>query len=433
MKLRHCFALILSFIYLLSFCGCSNNPTAIEEIEVTTDTPFEADLTTKPPATDKSTESSPTIDSNNTGTIIFDNRWDYDESDYSNPNEDALTHWEEFKQLKESGASYDELCSVLSEVVSDDEQFVPGYVEYARHILLNYYECESNFPPSNAMNCLTRGYYNTGDPLFMELKEFLGWEELSKTIEQANDALKGCNSAAAFELINTLPADYSGIIEAERILGILNDFNDAYYYLILGPALGNQYIVHFQIDGTYERVKMNEDGIYDTGTWEYNTLGDYTISFADLQFYDRGDIFYWIEYDSNYDAHEYGMRLSEDSSAKEQFDYIANLAAETTPVSSIATALTANNWQVEDGWYYSFNDDGTGMMSMEDNSISYGLTYFDHPEKENTVIITPSDMPYDFNWIYDPASGSFKQESYGYDMVTDTTQVFYADVYIYNG
>ena len=100
-------------------------------------------------------------------------------------------------------------------------------------------------------------------------------------------------------------------------------------------------------------------------------------------------------------------------------------------VSDLITILLSESWQIDEGWYYRFNDDGTGIVSMEDNSYSYGVTYFEHPERDNAIIIASMDMPEDFTWIYDPATGKFQQESYGYDITTDTSSVYYADVSVY--
>ena len=424
MNIRRFLAFIFIVTLILVLYGCSNKTAELAK-PTTTVTPTETDPT---PTVALPSEDNP-IEEN----IILNKEWNYDESVYVVTSEDAKESWEEFQNQRDNGAPTDEILSTLSQVIIDDELFVPGYIEYARYYLLQYNETGDPTCPSNAMNVLTQGYANTSDPLLNQLKESLGWGELSKIIEQANEALKERNSAAAFEIINTLPDQYFNILEASQIISILNDFDDTYYYLIMGDTLGKQYIVHFQIDGTYERVKMNEDGIYDSGTWESSFLEDWDIRFADLQFQGATGSYFWVEYDSEYNAYEYKLNISIDGKAKEQFEYIAALGKESSVGSEMVSILTNSKWQVDEGWYYQFNNDGTGIVSMTDNSYSYGISYFEHPEKENAVIILSSDMPEEYTWLYDPASGTFTQESYGFDMSTDTAYVFYMDVFVYNG
>ena len=426
MKVQRILAIILASVLLLSLCGCNaKNATSEPAVTNTAEIPAETENSVT-----EATEMSPEAESKAISPIVFSNDWQYQENDYASPNEAAAEKWSEFHAQQEENASTWDIIATLSEVVVNDPQFVPGYIAYAQSYLINYNETGDPSSPSNAMNILTQGYAETGDPLLMELKESLGWEEWNQIIEEANNALAQRDYHGAFEIINTLPEEYSGILEANRVITILNDFADTYYYLILGPALGNQYIVHFQIDGTYERVKMNEDGIYDTGTWEYSFLEDWDLRFADLPFYATGDGYKWIEYDSQANAFEYTLTPGNEEQIKEQFTNIASLEPE---VSDLIAILLSESWQIDEGWYYRFNDDGTGIVSMEDNSYSYGVTYFEHPEREGAIVIASMDMPEDFTWIYDPATGKFQQESYGYDVTTDTGSVYYADVNVYKG
>ena len=424
MKVQRTLAIILSSVLVLSFCGCgAKSATSEPVVKNTAAIPAEAENSVT-----EATEVVPEEETKTVSPIVFSNDWQYQENDYASPNEDAAEKWNEFRAQQEGKASTWDMIATLSEVVINDPQFVPGYIEYAQSYLINYNETGDPSSPSNAMNILTQGYAKTGDPLLMELKESLGWEEWNQIIEEANDALAQRDYHGAFEIINTLPEEYFGILEANRVITILNDFADTYYYLVLGPALGNQYIVHFQIDGTYERVKMNENGIYDTGTWEYSFLEDWDLRFASLPFYATGDGYKWIEYDSQANAFEYTLTPGDAEQIKEQFANIAGLELE---VSDLITILLSESWQIDEGWYYRFNDDGTGIVSMEDNSYSYEVTYFEHPERDNAIIIASMDMPEDFTWIYDPATGKFQQESYGYDITTDTSSVYYADVSVY--
>lgn len=430
MKNRKLPAFILAAILLLlSLCGCGSKNTDSENLEET----LVLDGSNESGAS--STTNLPSSGNLTAEKIVFGKNWDYEESFYSAPTGDARAAWDKFKEHRDAGAPTDELLSILSGVTVNDKLFVPGFVEYSRYYLIHFNETGDTSSSSNAMNVLTEGYANTGDSLFLELKEDLGWSHLSEIINHAEEALKQRDSASAFEIINTLPDRYFSILEATRIIRVLNDFNDAYYYLIMGHTLGHQYIVHFQIDGTYERVRMNEDGVHDSGTWELSMLEDWDIRFADLQFQGSSGSYFRIEYDSNYNPYEYTLNINKDGHAKEQFEYIAGLGSEpgTESVSGIVSALIGSKWQVDEGWYYKFNADGTGIISMVDDSYSYNFTYSEHPERENAVIITPSDVPDDYTWIYDPANDTFTQESYGFDMNTNTSSVFYMDVYVYNG
>ena len=422
MKIQKLSSLILAFALLLGVGGCGGNKEAASSEQQVSSGNVSAEKITAP--TDQTADG-----------IAFSKDWECDENNYGAPNEGTKEHWEEFKVRRDAGAPTDELLSILSEVVADDEQFVPGYLEYARYYLLHYNETGDPTSPSNAMNILTRGAAKTGDPLFNKLKESLGWNELNETIKQAEEALKQRDRAAAFERINSLPEEYFNILEANRIISILNDFDDTYYYQIMGHTLGQQYIVHFQIDGTYERVRMNEDGIHDTGTWESSALEDWDIRFADIPFQGSGGSYFCVEYDSNYNKYEYQLNISKDGAAREQFAYIAGLGNQTNdePLSDMMAMLTGNKWQADEGWYYTFRTDGTGTVSMIDGGYSYGVTYFEHPEKENAVIIVSSDMPEEYTWIFDLTKGTFQQESYGYDVTTDTVSVYYKDVSVYNG
>ena len=420
MKKQVIFIIILTFLLSFSLSACKQDTAPLNKSDAETQVMTEAAATDPKPASTDSAQA-----------FTFSENWRYNESDYTFQNADAQNAWNEFKRLLDSGASTDECITALSCVTVADSGYVPGAIEYAKHYMLRYLETGDPSSPSNAMNALTVCYAATEDPILMTLKNEMGWNEYRVIIESALEALQQNNSANAFELLNTLPEEYFNILEVAQVLTALNYFDDTYYYLILGPALGNQYIVHFQLDGTYERVKMNEDGIFDSGTWSFGSCVESSLYLDNgLTFQGAGGSYSHTEYDADYNPIEFTLNINTDGMAKDQF---AGIAAVQTEVTGLAALLVANLWQVDEGWYYRFHDDGTGIISMVDDSYSFSFTYKEHPEKENTVMIVPDEAPDEYEWVYDPVSGTFSQISHGYDINTDTMSTFCAEVSVYNG
>lgn len=255
--------------------------------------------------------------------IELDASWNYELTDQM-PNEEAAMYWERFLSQKENDATTSELIASLCYVTSRDAEFIPGLIEQARYYILDYNETGDTTSPADALNTLTYGYTHTGNPLFLELKNSLDFPAIEEIILRAEEALKENNNSLAYKIIHELPEHYFYIAEASRILTLLEKMDDTYYYLVLGPAAGNQYIVHFKLDGTYERVKLNQDGIYDSGEYKYEIMKPWNLSFAGLQLVDRNTDYYWVEYESHQKTKEYIMTEDTEGRAKAQFEEIAN-------------------------------------------------------------------------------------------------------------
>ncbi len=426
-------ATLLAICLLLGLAACGSSPDRAEPDTADKSEDKTNDLPENPPAPE---ESQPAVIGPMGDSLALEPGWAQAGSGL--PNDAADKAWTAYQDGKAQGMAETDLKNLLVEVQTADPAFAPAYAAYAELCMDAYVNSGDESQYCDALNALSRGYENSGEAQLQTMKEKLGWASLADVIARAEEALKNNDYAGAFEIINEVSGGLFGIRELSRILMILNHFNDSYYYLITGPTAGHSYIMHFKLDGSFRRVKMNENGLYDSGTYTYD---EGVLSFLDLRFFDRGGEYAAPVQDDYYGTEEYVLRPDADGSAKSRFEEILN-AAEAAPGGEgqyspedgrIFAALLGSKWQTDPGSYFEFYPDGSGKRVSPDMGLEEGFDYFPHPEKESAILISMREMPDELLWFYNPAEDSFLQETYGFDVNTDSMQTFKTDVSRYKG